>query len=171
MEILNKKERVSAFLLFLLMLIITVGILVFAVFFNYKLPWRENEALKQENDKIMNEFRYQETFSGKIDGLTASIDSLDRSGDSFQFLEQTIGLELAKLKESVPTDKEAFKQTLLYNNVILNLKDLVTTKRRMQLLRKSEAQIDDLNKQVSDYEEIINDLKKELELCKQLNRN
>ncbi|SFW72726.1 hypothetical protein SAMN02927921_03713 [Sinomicrobium oceani] len=171
MEILNKKERVSAFLLFLLMLVITVSVLVFAVFFNYKLPWRENEALKQENDKIMNEFRYQDKFSARIDELTTSIDSLDRSGDGFQFLEQTIGLELAKLKESVPSDKEAYKQTLLYNNVILNLKDLVTTKRRMQLLRKSEVQIDDLKKQVSDYEEIINDLKKELELCKQLNRN
>ncbi|UGU17167.1 type VI secretion system transmembrane protein TssO [Sinomicrobium kalidii] len=171
MEILNKKERVSAFLLFLLMLVITVGILVFAVFFNYKLPWKENEALKHENDRIMNEFRYQENFSAKIDELTTSIDSLDRAEDGFQFLEQTINLELAKLREGIPADKEVFKQTLLYNNVILNLNDLVKTKRKLQLLRQSEEQIDELKGQVDEYEEIINELKRELELCKRLNRN
>lgn len=169
MEILNKKERVSAFLLFILMLIITVGVLIFAIFFNYKLPWKENQALKQENDKIMNEFRYQEKFSGRIDELTTSIDSLDRSGDGFQFLEQTINLELAKLKEGIPADKEAYKNTLLYNNVILNLNDLVKTKRRLQLLRQSEEKIDELKGQLQDYEDIIKDLKRELDLCKQLN--
>ncbi|MBC9798006.1 type VI secretion system TssO [Sinomicrobium weinanense] len=171
MEILNRKERVSAFLLFLLMLVITVGVLIFAVFFNYKLPWRENEALKQENDRIMNEFRYQEKFSSKIDELTASIDSLNRAGDGFQFLEQTINLELAKLKEGIPADKETYKNTLLYNNVILNLNDLVKSKRRLQLLQQSEKQIDELEKQIEDYEEIINQLKKQLELSNRLNRN
>ncbi|WP_461532413.1 type VI secretion system TssO [Sinomicrobium sp.] len=170
MEILNKKERISAFLLFLLMLIITVGALIFAVFFNYQLPWKENEALKLENDRIMNEFYYQDKFSSKLNELTASIDSLDRAEDGFQFLEQTINLELAKLQEGVPTDREAYKQTLMYNNVILNLKGFVNAKRKLQLLKTSEEEIDDLKSQVSEYEDIINDLRKQLELCRQLNR-
>ncbi|RAV29770.1 type VI secretion system TssO [Sinomicrobium soli] len=170
MEILNKRERISAFLLFLLMLVITVGVLIFAVFFNYQLPWKENEALKQENDRIMNEYYYQDTFSAKLDELTASIDSLDRAEDGFQFLEQTINLELAKLKEGVPVDKEAYKQTLMYDNVILNLKGFVNAKRKLQLLRTSEEEINDLKAQISDYEDIINDLKKQLELCKQLSK-
>ena len=70
MDILNKKERTSAFLLFLLMFIITTGVLFFAVFFNYRLPLKENEVLKNENDKILAEFNFQKKFSEKIEHIS-----------------------------------------------------------------------------------------------------
>ena len=41
MEVLNRKERLRAFLLFLLLLIITLFIVNGAVYFDYYLPWKE----------------------------------------------------------------------------------------------------------------------------------
>mgnify|MGYP006203762327 CR=1 FL=1 len=67
MDILNKKERFNAFMLFLLMFFITTGVLIAAIFFNFKLPLKENDVLKNENDKkshfdfIRNEFQSKVT--------------------------------------------------------------------------------------------------------------
>ncbi len=168
MDILNKKERTSAFLLFLLMFIITTGILFFAVFFNYRLPLKENEVLKNENDKILAEFNFQKKFSEKIEHIGVLIDSLDKSPESFQFIEQNISFELVELKEKIPADSD--QSLKLYDNVILTITDLVNAKKLLLQVNDSKKEIDMLNTQIKAYEEENKDLIRELRLAQQLSR-
>jgi len=167
MDILNKKERTSAFLLFLLMFIITTAVLILALFYNYKLPLKENEVLKSENDKILNEFNFQKKFSDKIEHISVLVDSLDKSPESFQFTEQTINFELVHLKEAIPAESD--KTLRLYDNVILTITDLVNAKRLLLQVNDSKKQIDELNNQIKSYEEENKDLMRELALTRQLN--
>jgi len=167
MDILNKKERTSAFLLFLLMFVITTGVLIAALFYNYKLPLKENEVLKNENDKILNEFNFQKKFSEKIEHISVLVDSLDKSPENFQFTEQTINFELVHLKEEIPVDSD--KSLRLYDNVILTIKDLVNSKRLLLQVNDSKKEIDALNNQIKSYEEENKDLMKDLEMARQLN--
>ena len=168
MDILNKKERTSAFLLFLLMFIITTGVLFFAIFFNYRLPLKENEVLKNENDKILAEFNFQKKFSEKIEHISVLIDSLDKSPESFQFIEQNISFELVDLKEKIPADSD--QSLKLYDNVILTITDLVNTKKLLLQVNDSKKEIDMLNQQLKAYEEDNKDLLRDLKLATQLSR-
>lgn len=168
MDILNKKERTSAFLLFLLMFIITTGVLFFAIFFNYRLPLKENEVLKNENDKILAEFNFQKKFSEKIEHIGVLIDSLDKSPESFQFIEQNISFELVELKEKIPADSD--QSLKLYDNVILTVTDLVNAKKLLLQVNDSKKEIDMLNTQIKAYEEENKDLIRELRLAQQLSR-
>lgn len=168
MDILNKKERTSAFLLFLLMFIVTTGVLFFAIFFNYRLPLKENEVLKSENDKILAEFNFQKKFSEKIEHIGVLIDSLDKSPESFQFIEQNISFELVDLKEKIPADSD--QSLKLYDNVLITITDLVNTKKLLLQVNDSKKEIDLLNTQIKAYEEENKDLIRELRLAQQLSR-
>jgi hypothetical protein len=167
MDILNRKERMSAFLMFLLMFTITTGVLVFALFFNYKLPLKENEVLKIENEKINKQFLFHKVFSDKIDYIGALVDSLERSPERFQYLEQNINFELVELKGKIPAD--SLGTSKLYQNVILNINDLVTSKKKVIQVDDSKGDIEKLNDDIKDLEKENKDLFLRLQLCDQIN--
>lgn len=167
MEILNKKERISAFMLFLLMFVITTGILLAAIFMNYRLPLKENEVLKAENEKILNEFNFQKTFSDRIEHVAKLIDSLDKAPESFQFTEQTINYELVGLKDKLPTGSD--QSIKLYENYILNITSLVNTKKQLLQVADSKKEIEGLKEQIKAYDEDNKELTRELNITRQLN--
>ena len=150
------------------MFIVTTGVLFFAIFFNYRLPLKENEVLKNENDKILAEFNFQKKFSEKIEHISVLIDSLDKSPESFQFIEQNISFELVDLKEKIPADSD--QSLKLYDNVILTITDLVNTKKLLLQVNDSKKEIDMLNQQLKAYEEDNKDLLRDLKLATQLSR-
>jgi hypothetical protein len=167
MDILNKKERLSAFLLFLLMFFITTAVLIAALFYNFKLPMKENELLKQENDKIQVQFAFQKQFSEKIEEITTMVDSLDKAPESFQFIEQKINFELVALNEKIPADID--QELKVYDNTILIIKNLVNAKKMLLQGNDSKKEIDLLNNQIKSYEEENKDLIRDLEMLRQLN--
>lgn len=169
MEILNKKERTSSFLLFLLMFVITVGILFTAFFFSYKLPWKENDVLRAENQKIRYEFLYQKKFMAELQGVDKLIDSLENTNEGYFFLEQSINADLIDIKSEVP--KDSLDDKSMYDNLILTYKKLMDAKRDLKQVENAKNEIDDLNEQISEYEKDINSLEKALELSRRLNRN
>lgn len=167
MEILNKKERISAFMLFMLMFVITTGTLLAAIFVNYRLPLKENEVLKAENEKILNEFTFQKTFSDRIEHVAKLVDSLDKAPESFQFTEQTINHELVGLRDKLPTGSD--QSLKLYENYILNITSLVNTKKQLLQVADSKKEIDALKEQIKAYDEDNKELTRELNITRQLN--
>ena len=167
MQILNKKERVSAFLLFLLMFVITIGILFTAVFFSFKLPWKENEILRAENKKIQYEFLYQKRFMQKLEKVDVLIDSLDNVSEGYFFVEQSINAELIDIKGDIP--KDSIKDKGMYENLILTYKKLMDSKRDLKQVENAKNEIDELNEELRDSEKEINQLKQALDLARRLN--
>jgi hypothetical protein len=168
MDILNKKERYSAFVMFLLMFTITTGVLIFALFFNYRLPVKENEVLKAENEKIIKQFNFQKTFSDKIERVSKLVDSLDKSPDRFPYLEQTINMELVALNTQISNDSLEGKK--LYGNVILKITQLVNAKKSMVQLNDSKKTIDKLNSQIEKLQSENDNFFKQVQLLNQMNR-
>ncbi|NJM78900.1 MAG: hypothetical protein HC854_03395 [Flavobacterium sp.] len=161
MDILNKKERFNAFMLFLLMFFITTGVLITAIFFNFKLPLKENEVLKSENDKMNAQFTFNNEFTEKIEGIGKLVDSLDKAPESFQFIEQSINYDLVELKEKIPND--SLINTRLYDNIILTLKSYVNAKKKIILSSKSDEEVDELKEEIKDLKEENKDLSKQIE--------
>ena len=169
MEVLNKKERTSSFLLFLLMFAITIGILFTAFFFSYKLPWKENEVLRAENQKIRYEFLYQKRFMTSLEDIDKKIDSLDNAREGYFFLEQSINADLIDLKSDIP--KESLGDRGMYENLILTYKKLVDAKRDLKQVESARLDIEDLKEQIAEYEKEISKLNTALSLSQRLNRN
>ncbi len=169
MEVLNKKERTSSFFLFLLMFVITVGILFTAFFFSYKLPWKENEVLRAENQKIRYEFLYQKRFIAALEDIDKQIDSLENTREGYFFLEQSINSDLIDLKSDIP--KDSLDDRGMYENLILTYKKLVDAKRDLKQVETARMDIEDLKEQISEYEKEISKLNTALNLSQRLNRN
>ena len=163
MDILNKKERFNAFMLFLLMFFVTMIVLITAIFFNYKLPIKENEVLKHENDKMNMQFSFNKEFSNKIESINKLVDSLDAAPESFQFIEQSINYELVQLKEKIPND--TIVDPKLYQNVILTYKTYVNTKRKLLQINDSKSEIDKMDKELKDLAAENKNLVMQLQMC------
>lgn len=161
MDILNKKERFNAFMLFLLMFFITTGVLITAVFFNFKLPLKENEVLKTENDKMNAQFTFNKDFTDRMEAIGKLVDSLDKSPESFQFIEQSINYELVDLKQKIPNDTVVSPR--LYDNMILTVKSYVNAKKKLFLSKDSSKEVDDLKDEIKDLEDENKDLARKLE--------
>ncbi|MDT7830634.1 type VI secretion system TssO [Pricia sp. S334] len=166
MEILNKKERTKAFLLFLLMFAVTVGLLFTAFFFSYKLPWKENRMLRAENQKIQYEFRYQKKFIEELEEVDKLIDSLENTPEGYVFLEQNINANLIGLKSGIPRD--SLDDMGMYENLILTYKKLMDAKRDLKQVENAKNEIDELNEQLNASEKEIAQLEKALELSQRL---
>jgi len=169
MDILNKKERTKSFLLFLLMMTITFGTLCVGVFFNQKLPWKENEILRKENKQIRYELSYQTRFIQKLKKLDKAIDSLSKVKEGYFFVEKTIVSDIVDLKNKIP--KDSLKNYQLYENMVLNYKKLLDARSSLKKIEGTQNDIEKFNETIKDYEKQINDLERALELCKRLSRN
>jgi len=169
MEVLNKKERSSAFLLFLLMVVLSFGILIIAVFFSYKLPWKENHVLRQENKKLQFEFGYQKRFIDALEGIDQQIDSLDSSKEDFIFLDKSISSDLVAIRSRIP--KDSLDDRKMYENMILTYKKLLDSKRDLKQVEAAKNDIDYLNDKIKDYEKEIENLNRALRLSTRLNQN
>ena len=167
MEVLNKKERTSSFLLFLLMFLITVGLLFTAFFFSYKLPWKENEVLRTQNKKLQYEFLYQKKFITSLKNIDKQIDSLDIVNEGYFFVERSIIKDLINLRGEIP--KDSLDNRSMYENLILTYNKLVDAKRDLKQVKNARDNIKELEKEVEQYQSDVNTLNTALELCKRLN--
>ncbi len=144
-------------------------VLITAIFFNYKLPIKENEVLKHENDKMNMQFSFNKEFSNKIEEINKLVDSLDAAPDSFQYIEQSINFELVQLKEIIPND--SIVDPKLYQNVILTYKTYVNTKKKLLQINDSKKEIDKMDKELKELADENKDLSRQLQMCEMVSRN
>ena len=147
MEILNKKERYSAFVMFLLMFSITTGVLIFALYFNFRLPLKENEVLRKENELMNKQFDYQKNFSLEFGKVTKMLDSLKKNPDRAVFIEQDITQKLGALSKEIPEDTISMA---FYQRVIIGIQDLVNSKKDIQNIEEFKSKIDEVTKENSE---------------------
>jgi cell division protein FtsL len=168
MDILNKKERNSAFIMFLIMFVVTTGVLIFALFFDFRLPLKENEVLKNENEKISKESNFQKKFADKYQHICKLVDSLDKAPEQFPYLEQTISKELVDLQRKADSLQVDSK---LYGNIIIYTNKLVQSKKVSTQTNDSKSQIDKLTDENKTLDSKVNDLSMKLQICEQINKN
>ncbi|MGM5632033.1 type VI secretion system TssO [Apibacter raozihei] len=169
MEVLNKKERLISFLLFISLFLITVVIIVVSVFFNFHLPWRENEELKKENASMINEFRFQSKFEEQMELLKKYIDSIDMPNqDTYYYQQKSVDMVI-KMEQNIPS-QDSVRRGLLYKNFLLTSRSLIDSKKTIKTYGKSKAEIDTLLAKVEAYRKQIEIMKRDLDICRMLNR-
>jgi len=65
----NSKDRRASFLKFLALFVITITAVLFAVYFNFKVPNKENALLKDRVKSVENEMTFQDGFSKEMKSI------------------------------------------------------------------------------------------------------
>jgi len=166
MEVLNKKERSRAFSFFILFFVITVIVLLVAVFFNAYFPFKENNLLKTENTKMKREMEKQDEFSFQLEKVKAAVDSIGVPGQNDFFNEKLSLSILADMYKQLP--KDTLKNKIMYNNTILTFKDLIDSKKQIKQLSGNQSTMDSLSTINKTLKTEYDKMKTDLDVCRQL---
>ncbi len=166
MEVLNKKQRRNAYWYFVLFFIITVAVLVIAVFFNAYFPFKENSLLKVENAKMKKDMETQGKFSFQLEKVKAAVDSIGVHGQNDFFNEKLALSILADMYKQLP--KDTLKNKVMYNNTIMTFKDLIDAKKEIKQLSGHQITMDSLSSINKTLKEEYDKMKTDLEVCRQL---
>ncbi|WP_312902090.1 type VI secretion system TssO [Chryseobacterium taichungense] len=166
MEVLNKNQRRSAYWFFVLFFILTVSILVVAVFFNAYFPFKENSLLKAENTRMKKEMETQNKFSFQLEKVKAAVDSMGMPKQNDFFNEKLALSILADMYKQLP--KDTLKNKNMYNNTIMTYKDLIDAKKQIKQLSGNQALMDSLSTINKILKEEYDKMKTDLDVCKQL---
>ncbi|WP_265429830.1 type VI secretion system TssO [Chryseobacterium sp. YIM B08800] len=166
MEVLNKKQRSRAYWFFVLFFVITVAMLITAVFFNTYFPFKENSLLKKENAKIQKEMETQDKFSFQLEKVKSAVDSIGVAGQNDFFNEKLALSILADMYKQLP--KDTLQNKNMYNNTIITYKDLIDAKKQIKQLSGNQALMDSLSTINKTLKEEYDKMKTDLEVCRQL---
>lgn len=158
MKPMNTKARRSSFIKFLLLFILCVTTIVFAVFFNYTVPEKENALLKERSINVQREIKYQRNFALEVNSIQVMIDSLGVPGQNIPFTNTLIHRKLADLQSSIPKKDSTYLYDM-YTDIVQALADLQVTKNDL-------IQLENVKKRIDEYEEVLNETRSELERTK-----
>lgn len=167
MQALNKRERNIALFRFLLLFVITTGIVVTAVYFDFRVPLAENKLLKRQGERSQKELAFQSEFSGRVAEVKTTIDSINNTGSNVFYLDQLISNKLAVIKESIPV-KDSLTQRRLYDYVIHNLLSLQEAKRELRTLKDAELAMQSMRDNIEKYKSELEQTRREVLIYKQL---
>jgi Na+-transporting NADH:ubiquinone oxidoreductase subunit NqrC len=153
MKALNAPERQSAFLYFLLFFVITVALVVAAIFFGMQVPFKQNQQLQHKMNHLQNEVVFADNFSAKMAGTKGILDTVNKAGIQAELLDQSITDGLKGLSAMVNSDTSINKN--FYTSVIQNLTELQFAKKQ---LRDASSANQDLSNYVQQIETLKSDL-------------
>jgi hypothetical protein len=97
-QVLNSKERNEAFLKFLLFFLVTVILIVLAVFFNYRLPRSENKVLQEEVNIERQQEAVQSKFVTKMTEAITLLDSMDKGTVNVEQINSQLSGKLTEME-------------------------------------------------------------------------
>lgn len=167
MEPLNKKERNTAFWKFLAFFLVTVILVITAVFINFQVPLKENRLLRAEYEKLNQEMEFQSRFANEIHEVEGILDSINREGQNVMYLEQLASTKLAAMKESIPAN-DSLRQREMYDYVIQALLSLQDNKRNLRSSNESRTLVNEYRENLERYKDALEQARRDLDICRQL---
>jgi hypothetical protein len=133
-QVLNSKERNEAFLKFLVFFLVTLILVVLAIYFNFRLPIRENKMLQDEIETQRQQDMLQSKFVAKMQEAVILLDSLGKGGPNADQVNLQLSGKLAELNGLQLKDNnlygkmdkaivEKFSDLQLWKKNLLNLQE------------------------------------------------
>ena len=166
MQVLNKQERTTAFFWFLLFFMITVGLFVLAVFFNYQVPVRENAELRKDLNTFRKEQAFQADFMQNLDKVKANLDSINLPNQNAIYMDQEIAKNLSSMHNAIPRD--VVSHYGLYDNFVQMGLSLQQSKQQLRGLQDAQRTIAELQEKVRDLNTQLDRAESQLDYYRRL---
>lgn len=150
-QVLNTKERTQAFLKFLLFFVITMTVVLIAVYFDFRMPTVQNESLKEEVAMQRQQDANQERFANKMELAVALLDSMEKNPSVAPQLRPQFEVQVTELNalQENGTSTYAKMNTVIISKLIKinelykNVADLNTRALRIPQLEKEIKDLKD----------------------------
>ena len=159
----NSKERRNSFLKFLILFVVTVGMIVGAVFFSYQIPKKENAELRAHTKVLEDGMVFQKNFYNEMRIVKNMLDSLDAPGANVELERSSIGLKLAALEESIPTKDDTHLYDM-HQKIITIFADLLKAEGKLYGLKDAEAEIEEYKEALDECRDDRDNLEREIRL-------
>jgi DNA repair ATPase RecN len=137
-QVLNSQERTQAFFKFLLFFVITLVLVIWAVFFNFsRLPLKESAVYRQELEAQRAQEVNQTTFVNKMKEAAILLDSLDKPGVNANIVSYAFDSKLSEVNQYQSTGNSLFAQ--MNKEIINRLTQAKEQKIRLKKLEVSSA--------------------------------
>jgi len=150
---LNSQDRNQAFLKFLLFFLVTLVLAILAVYFDYRLPIRENRMLQEEAGLQRNQDENQDKFAVKMGEAVLLLDSLDKPGGNPEQVDDAISGKLTELSQLRIDDNTSYGK--IDKAVVDQFYSLQRAKKQLRETMAKAAQ-------ANQYESQLNDLRTQL---------
>jgi hypothetical protein len=136
MKPLNQAERNNAFLGFLLLFLLTIGIVLTVVFFSIKVPFHENEQLRNKLLIMQKEKNLTDSFRVAMDITLNEIARFDLKKESPTTTNRKVQLHIKKMDRLVKNMSNLYsdEDKSIYELVMQNLADLNDAKTKIRNL-------------------------------------
>lgn len=167
MQPINKEERRKAFINFLLLFILSTGIIIAIVFFSIQVPFKQNEQLTQQISVFQKERDFSQIFFIQMSGISNMLDSINTNSLRPDLLDGDITEGIKTLNSKVNTDSVGDKN--IYANVVQVLADLQSSKKQLRDRTGKDDNINELKKTIDDLSIKLNQsLYREANLTQQI---
>jgi Type VI secretion system, TssO len=164
----NTAERNSAFWKFLFFFVLSVAMIVTAIFFNTRLPFEENKILKEKAESARNLAMSQDKFNSSIKEVLVLLDSMAKPQTNLNIIKGEIDNKLSKLNNIYIGDMSAqagLDKTIISLLSSYSIKNSNSKVSEDEALKRSEAESSNvILKKKND------DLERDLESCRGRNR-
>lgn len=138
----NNRERDIAFWKFLGFFLLTTLIIVGAVYFNMRIPVKDNQMMRQQIGTFRTQAMAQEKFVKSMDEAKNLIDSLNRPGANTVYLNQMIAARIRELAQL------QYKDSSMFSRLNKNVLDVFL---RYQEATNKNVNMGDLPRQLEDF--------------------
>ncbi|MCH5599214.1 type VI secretion system TssO [Niabella ginsengisoli] len=156
--VINAKERRQAFWKFLLFFLLSVGIILLAVYFDTLVPSKENKMMREQLAKFKIRETAQERFTNSMNEAKSLIDSLRKPGANQAYINSQI---LEKIRELTALQ---YKDSSMYSRLNSSVIDV------FQRYQESVGQVAKLGTMPEEFQKLKQDYdnsQKELITCRQ----
>jgi hypothetical protein len=141
-NLVNKKERDTAFWKFLGFFLFSTLLVVSAVYFDTRIPAKDNAIMREQITAYKTQAAAQEKFVRSMDEAKGLIDSLARPGANTVYLNQLVAAKIRELAQL------QYKDSSMYSRLNKNVLDVFL---RYQEATNKAVSVGDLPRQVEDY--------------------
>lgn len=164
MKPLNAAERSQAFRNFLIFFIITVGVIIAAVFFSIQVPFKENDQLRAAASTAEKQRVSTELFADKMETTIKLLDSVNLAGVQSELIDGDIDENLKSMKAMVRSDS-SFQEKTLFNYIVDNFYDLKNAKKQLRDASGKDATFGELTRQNEELQNRIQRANNDLQQC------
>lgn len=132
MKSLNRAERNSAFLGFLLLFFITIGLVVVAFFFSMEVPFKENEQLRKKIAVLETEKELADSFNVAMNIAMNELTNFDLKKEPAEATKVSVQMKISRMSELIKDIPNS--ENSIYTSVIRNLIELNDAKTKLRNL-------------------------------------
>jgi uncharacterized coiled-coil DUF342 family protein len=159
MKPINAPERRKSFITFLLFYLLTTALIVTAVFFGMRVPFKQNQRLNDQIAVYDKERAFSETFNTRASEIKSLLDSVNRAGVQAELVDGKISENLSRLNNMIDNEGTSIKKP--YQDIVQNYADLQAAKKQLRDASGKDANLSQYLQQIEMLKSDLNQSRSE----------